>query len=92
MRGAVVAEHDRSWAKQQVRTDPAHKDAAHRLRVAYAQATRIGTPVPGAPGTATVPPQHHRDGHAVALRALPDYDALFGVDFHHEPDNAKEGS
>jgi hypothetical protein len=23
----------------------------------------------------------HPDGHPVALRALPDYDALFGVDF-----------
>ncbi|KUN61159.1 hypothetical protein AQJ54_34075 [Streptomyces griseorubiginosus] len=26
--------------------------------------------------------RHHSDGHAVALRALPDYDALFGVDFN----------
>ena len=25
--------------------------------------------------------RHHIDGHAIALRALPDYDALFGVDF-----------
>lgn len=89
--GAVVAEHDRCWGKQQIRTDPAHKDAAHRLRVAYAQAARTGIPVPGAPGTATVPPQHHRDGHSVALRALPDYDALFGVDFTTDPPDQKEG-
>ena len=25
--------------------------------------------------------RHHADGHAVEMRALPDYDALFGVDF-----------
>jgi hypothetical protein len=25
--------------------------------------------------------RHHTDGHPVTLRALPDYDALFGVDF-----------
>jgi hypothetical protein len=25
--------------------------------------------------------RRHSDGHRVALRALPDYDALFGVDF-----------
>jgi hypothetical protein len=25
--------------------------------------------------------RRHGDGHAVAIRALPDYDALFGVDF-----------
>ena len=30
-------------------------------------------------------PAHHTDGHAVALRALPDYDALFGVDFDPTP-------
>jgi hypothetical protein len=25
--------------------------------------------------------RHHSDGHAVTTGALPDYDALFGVDF-----------
>ena len=30
-------------------------------------------------------PRRHSDGHAVALRALPDYDALFGVDFTPTP-------
>lgn len=30
----------------------------------------------------------HTDGHVVALRALPDYDALFGVDFHQPADTA----
>lgn len=28
----------------------------------------------------------HADGHVVAIRALPDYDALFGVDFDPRPD------
>ncbi|MFI8192497.1 hypothetical protein ACIF8T_27605 [Streptomyces sp. NPDC085946] len=27
-------------------------------------------------------PHRHADGHAVALRALPDHDALFDVDFN----------
>lgn len=89
--GSVVAEHDRCWGKQQILTDPAHKDAAHRLRVQYAQAARTGTPVPGAPGATPAVPQRHRDGHIVALRALPEYDALFGVDFTHEPADLKEG-
>jgi hypothetical protein len=26
--------------------------------------------------------RRHGDGHPVAIRALPDYDALFGVDFN----------
>ena len=29
----------------------------------------------------------HADGHVVAIRALPDYDALFGVDFDPRPDS-----
>jgi hypothetical protein len=29
--------------------------------------------------------RQHADGHHVALRALPDYDALFGVDFTTAP-------
>lgn len=33
--------------------------------------------------------RQHTDGHAVALRALPDYDALFGVDFNPPPTKAK---
>jgi hypothetical protein len=27
----------------------------------------------------------HADGHVVAIRALPDYDDLFGVDFDPHP-------
>lgn len=69
--GQLVARHPRSWAKTQVVTDPAHVDAAARLRSAYnAERQRRQAQA-----------RHHTDGRAVELRALPDYDALFGVDF-----------
>lgn len=60
----VVASHDRSWAARQTITDPAHKDAAARLRKEYRSIS-----VRSAPDTE----------HPVALRALPDYDDLFGT-------------
>lgn len=69
--GQAVACHQRSWAKRIVVTDPAHAATAQRMRQALAldrQKRQAAT-------------RHHTDGHAVALRALPDYDALFGVDF-----------
>ncbi|MBV6703439.1 IS21 family transposase [Kitasatospora aureofaciens] len=69
--GQLVAHHQRSWAKQIVVTDPVHAATAQRMRQALAldrQKRQAAT-------------RHHADGHAVALRALPDYDALFGVDF-----------
>ncbi|MFF2815316.1 IS21 family transposase [Kitasatospora cineracea] len=69
--GQVVARHERSWAKQIVVTDPVHAATAARMRQNLAldrQRRQAAT-------------RHHEDGHAVALRALPDYDALFGVDF-----------
>jgi transposase len=69
--GQVAARHDRSWAKHGLVTDPVHKTTAERMRQALAddrQRRQAAT-------------RHHHDGHAVALRALPDYDALFGVDF-----------
>jgi hypothetical protein len=80
--GQVVAEHRRSWAKQAVVTDPAHVTRARQLRRNLAQdrhSSRIVTPGT-VPGTASGARQHP-DGHVVELRALPDYDALFGVDF-----------
>ncbi|MEC3974890.1 IS21 family transposase [Amycolatopsis sp. H20-H5] len=69
--GDVVAQHERSWAKHGVITDPAHQAIAANLRKAFAaeRKQRTGTD------------RQHTDGHVVALRALPDYDALFGVDF-----------
>jgi transposase len=68
--GQLVASHPRSWAKNAVVTDPAHQAAAARMRQALAldRAARERS-------------RRHPDGHAVMLRALPDYDALFGVDF-----------
>jgi transposase len=69
--GQSVARHTRSWARAAVVTDPAHVTAAAQLRSAYnAERQRRAAAA-----------RHHADGHAVALRALPDYDALFGVDF-----------
>jgi transposase len=67
----IVARHLRSWARHGVITDPAHKAAAASMRQAFTQDRRRRE-------TAL---RHHADGHAVALRSLPDYDALFGVDF-----------
>jgi transposase len=69
--GQVVARHTRSWAKQGVVTDPAHRATAARMRQALAEDRQRRQ-------AAT---RHHTDGHTVTLRALPDYDALFGVDF-----------
>jgi len=69
--GRPVAEHPRSWARQGVITDPAHAAAAARMRQALAAGRRERERAG----------RRHADGHAVMLRALPDYDALFGVDF-----------
>ena len=66
----VIASHHRSWAKNAVITDPEHKAAAAALRHAFA-----------ADRAAREQARRHADGHPVTLRALPDYDALFGVDF-----------
>lgn len=69
--GKVVARHTRSWARQSVVTDPAHRATAAQMRQALAEDRQRRQ-------AAT---RHHADGHTVTLRALPDYDALFGVDF-----------
>jgi transposase len=69
--GQTVAHHHRSWARHGVVTDPAHAATAAKMRQALAEDRQRRQ-------AAT---RHHADGHAVALRALPDYDALFGVDF-----------
>jgi transposase len=67
----IVARHLRSWARHGVITDPAHKAVAASLRQAFTEDRR----------RREAALRHHADGHAVALRPLPDYDALFGVDF-----------
>jgi len=69
--GQVVARHQRSWTKQDVVTDPEHAALAAQLRSDFAADRRRREQA-----------RRHADGHPVALRALPDYDALFGVDFH----------
>ncbi|SPL88639.1 Mobile element protein [[Actinomadura] parvosata subsp. kistnae] len=71
--GNQVARHHRSWARQGVVTDPAHAATAAQMRQALAEDRQRRQ--------AAV--RHHTDGHTVELRALPDYDALFGVDFTH---------
>ena len=76
--GQVVARHKRSWTKQAVVTDPAHAATAVRMRQAFALDRQ----------RRQAAMRHHPDGHAVTLRALPDYDALFGVDFDPTPTKA----
>lgn len=68
--GQPAASHPRSWAKHAVITDPAHQAAAAAMRQALA-----------ADRAARERARRHSDGTAVMLRALPGYDALFGVDF-----------
>lgn len=74
--GQVVADHARDWGHARTITDPAHQETARSLRADLAarrQAQQRST-------------RTHADGHVVAIRALPDYDALFGVDFDPRPD------
>src|SRR5271156_5444686 len=77
----LVACHQRSWAKHIVVTDPDHQRTAALLRQQLAQ-TR----------DRRAQRRRHADGHPVALRALPDYDALFGVDFDHTPTMERNSS
>jgi len=75
--GQVVADHDRCWDARRTITDPAHRVTARQLRADLAaqreerRTQRLA--------------RAHSDGHVVAIRALPDYDALFGVDFDPRP-------
>ena len=78
--GDRVATHQRSWAKHMVITDPGHSAAAAAMRQTLAQDRRARAAAS----------RQHTDGHAVALRALPDYDALFGVDFTPTPEPLSE--
>jgi hypothetical protein len=71
--GRIVARHARCWARHQVITDPQHKATAAAMRRDLAT-ERLRT-------ERRQSPRRHGDGHVVALRALPGYDALFGVDF-----------
>jgi transposase len=66
--GQLVADHERSWARAQTITDPAHVEAARQLREQVRSRVRA---------TGTVVRQ--RPGEVVARRALTDYDRLFGL-------------
>jgi hypothetical protein len=74
--GQVVAEHERSWTVGATITDRAHQATAKLLRAELAERRAAQHP-------ATT--RSHPDGHVVTLRALPDYDALYGVDFDPRP-------
>ena len=75
--GQVIAAHCRSWARHAVVTDPGHKATASAMRQALAIDRQ-----------AREQARRHADGTPVTLRALPDYDALFGVDFTAPPRKA----
>jgi hypothetical protein len=63
--GRVVAEHVRCWARHQTISDPAHLEAAAKLRRDRAA---VGATA------------RRRDHAEVQLRCLADYDAAFGLD------------
>ena len=69
--GEVVGTHARSWARRTTVVDPAHLVIAKTLREAFA-AERLSRERSS---------RTHADGHRVVLRALTDYDVLFGGDF-----------
>jgi transposase len=62
--GQLVADHERCWARHQTLSDPAHVQAAARLRH---QRAALGATGP------------HRDVQEVERRCLADYDAAFGL-------------
>jgi transposase len=62
--GALVAEHERCWARHQTLTDPAHRQAAAQLRAAH----RAITAGPSSPAGDR--------GPAVMTRPLTEYDTL----------------
>ncbi|TQM01652.1 transposase [Pseudonocardia kunmingensis] len=74
--GQIVATHERAWASGATITDPEHRAIARAMRTELT-ATR---------DRARRSTRSHTDGHVVALRALPDYDALCGVNFDPAPD------
>lgn len=78
--GQLVARHERCWAKQVVVTDSIHQATAALLRKNFA-AERARREAAGVT-------RRHVDGHVVQMRALPDYDALFGGDFTTTPTKA----
>ena len=80
--GQLAGRHQRSWARHDVVSDDDHIATAAKMRLALAQERK----------SRQAATRHHSDGHAVTLRALPDYDALFGVDFNPSPPATKASS
>jgi hypothetical protein len=78
----IVASHARCWGSGTTITDPDHVAAAKTLRASFT-ATRARI----AAANRQRATRSHADGHVVPIRALPDYDALFGVDFDHHLDH-----
>lgn len=66
--GQDAGRHVRSLRTGQTITCPDHVDTAKKLRAHYQRPKPSGI-------------RQHPDGHRVQIRALSDYDALFGVDF-----------
>jgi hypothetical protein len=69
----IVATHERVWGSGATVTDPEHRSIARALRTEFATTRAHATT------------RSHPDGHVVAIRALPDYDALYGVVFDPAP-------
>ena len=75
----TVADHDRSWANHVTIADAQHVRAAKELRRDYRN-QQLQNRARNAARVRT-----HPDGHEVPIRALPDYDDLFGVHFATPP-------
>lgn len=69
--GERAGSHERCWADRITVTDPAHQLQAKKLRAVFT-AERLAR---------ERAMRHHPDGHPVMLRALTDYDDLFGTAF-----------
>lgn len=67
--GQPAGSHPRSWQTHATVTSPKHVETAAKLRAHYQQHKTAGA-------------RTHADGHPVQMRALTDYDARFGVEFH----------
>lgn len=75
--GQPAGSHERSLRTGQTITCPEHVTQAAKLRAHYRQPKSAGV-------------RSHPDGHLVQIRALSDYDVLFGVDFSPTTDYEKE--
>ena len=84
--GQIVARHARSWVKQDLVSDPTHVATAAVLRRDYRDRRAVHQ------RQLDRQARRHADGHTVMLRALPDYDALFGVEFTTPPCTADSAS